>query len=383
MLGEMEMIDNSRIFSAPLCLIAKMSVFLTIVRKNNLDISFYGPINIFMIFNILSLSGGGFRGLYTAQVLACLEKEAGRPLAQCFDLICGTSIGGILAMALALEKPAQEILSLMEEQGPKIFPTPPKQFSYMAYRYRFLKSFCKAKFKNDNLKIMVEKKLFQDHTLADSRHRLLIPAFNYERGEPQFFKTHHHKDFYRDHERKMADIAMATSAAPVIFPIYPMSDTNFCYVDGGLVGNAPGLFGVHEATHFLEKDVKDIHLLSIGTMGGNFCRDASLRLNRGIISWREDLFLLTISAQEKVAHFMLQHQLGDRYYLIDKPPNSTQEKNIGLDIASKAAIETLKGAGEASAQEFVDKIRKKEITGFLSHEAEPFQPPSQSLGENL
>ena len=277
-------------------------------------------------------------------------------------------------MALALEKPAQEILSLLEEQGPKIFPPSPKPLSYLVRRCRFLQFFFKAKYSNDQLKSMVEKELFGDHILGDSRHRLLIPTVNYSTGKSQFFKTSHHKDFHRDRERKMDEVALSTSAAPIFFPIYKMPGTSFCYVDGGLVGNAPGLFGVHEATHFLEKDIGDIHLLSIGTMGGAFRMDASRQLNRGIFSWGEDLFFLTISAQEAVTDYMLQHQLGDRYCLIDELPSPKQEKNIGLDIASKAAIETLKSAGEASAYRFIDKLRKSEITNFLAHEAEPFNP---------
>ncbi len=277
-------------------------------------------------------------------------------------------------MALALEKPAGEILSLLEEWGPKIFPQPPKPFLRLVRAGRFLKSFFRAKYSNDQLRSMLENELFGDRTLGDSPHRLLIPAVNYSTGAPQVFKTPHHRDFYRDQERKMADVAMATSAAPLFFPIYKMPDTSFCYVDGGLVGNAPGLFGVHEATHFFKKDIKDIHLLSIGTMGGKVCRDSSRRLNGGIASWGEDIFLLTISAQEKMTDFVLKHQLGDSYCLIDGDPNSSQEKNMGLDVASKAAIETLKSAGEASANQFIDKVHKSEAPNFLSHNAEPYHP---------
>ena len=235
-------------------------------------------------FNILALSGGGFRGLYTATVLERLEEQAGKPVAQCFDLICGTSIGGILAMALALEKPARDIVNLMEQHGPEIFP---ETFcSRKGWLSSLCKSLCKAKYQNRQLKRMVDK-LFDNHTLADSPYRLLIPAVNYSAGKPQFFKTSHNERLREDYKRRMSDVAMATSAAPVFFPIYRSEDTNSCYVDGGLIGNAPGLFGIHEAIYFCGQAIEDIHLLSIGTMGGEFRMDASKRLNKGIVNWRE------------------------------------------------------------------------------------------------
>ena len=310
-------------------------------------------------FNILALSGGGFRGLYTATVLERLEKQVGKPVARCFDLICGTSIGGILAMALALEKPARDIMGLMEQHGPEIF----------AGRKGLLSCLCKAKYRNRQLKRMVDE-LFGNHTLADSSYRLLIPVVNYSAGKPQFFKTSHNERLREDHKRRMSDVAMATSAAPVFFPIYKSEDTTSCYVDGGLVGNAPGLFGLHEARYFCDQAIGDIHLLSIGTMGGEFRMDASKTLNKGIIGWRENLFLLTISAQEKTADFMLRHQLDHRYHLIDELPTSEQEKNIGLDVTSQAAIQTLKSMGEESARKFIGELV---APGFLSHTAEPFE----------
>ena len=68
-------------------------------------------------YHVLALSGGGYRGLYTATVLAELETVLGRPIASHFDLICGTSAGGMLALGLAAEIPAIELKALFEERG--------------------------------------------------------------------------------------------------------------------------------------------------------------------------------------------------------------------------------------------------------------------------
>lgn len=311
-------------------------------------------------FNILALSGGGFRGLYTATVLAGLEKRTEKPIARCFDLICGTSIGGVIALALGLEKPAEEIAAIIEKRGPEIFPNS---------RKHWVRYFFKPKHRNTMLQQAADE-LYGDSAMHDSRHRLIIPTVNYSTGKPQFFKTPHHDTFRADRERKMSDVALATSAAPIFFPVYQSKETSSCYVDGGLVGNAPGMFGVHEAMHFCGQDIADINLLSIGTMGGEFRMDSSKSLNKGIFQWREKIFLLTISSQEKITDFMLRHQLGERYFLIDELPTHEQAPNIGLDIADNAAIRTLKSMGEESAKAF---IGKPEANAFLSHSAPPYQ----------
>ena len=318
---------------------------------------------------ILSLSGGGFRGLYTAHVLAVLEERAGRPLARCFDLLCGTSIGGIIAMALALEIPAKRVAGLIENNGASIFPSSRRKW------LRWLK-YARPKYKAADMRGMLED-IFGEKTINDSTAKILVPSVNYSTGKPQIFKTPHCKGLWADYNPKMVDVALATSAAPAFFPIHRFGDTDSCYVDGGLFGNAPGLFGVYEAQHYLGHELDDIHLLAIGTMGGEFRLDASKSLEKGLICWGEDLFALTISTQEKVVDYMLKRMLKDRYSCVDELPTKDQVKNIGLDVATDAAIRTLKSAGMDSAKTFVGK---PEAGKFLSHVVPPFTSPTQSVG---
>ena len=195
-------------------------------------------------FNILSLSGGGFRGLFTAQALHELEERAGKPIGQCFDLICGTSIGGLIALAIGLEKPMSDVITLMEEHGEKIFPKrrtwnvpTPCGTLPLPVSGRM----CRAKYSNEALKSAVDS-FFDGARIGDSHHPLVIPTVNYSTGNPQMFKTAHHKDLTYDYRLKMSDVAMATSAAPFYFPIYEFEGD--CYVDGGLVGNNPAFFGI-------------------------------------------------------------------------------------------------------------------------------------------
>lgn len=318
--------------------------------------------------HVLALSGGGFRGLYTAVVLAALEKRAGKPLAQCFDLICGTSIGGIMALALSLEIPAERIVNQMKASGADIFP-PRRRAWPMCWR-----KWLRSKYSSVGLKAMLEE-LFGDSTINDSTTKIVVPSVNYSTGRPQFFKTPHDKPLCSDYKLKMADVALATSAAPMFFPIHKIAGTPSCYVDGGLFGNAPGLFGVYEAERYLKQELENIHLLAIGTMGGEFRINADDRLDKGLCGWGEDLFSLTISTQEKVTHFMLEKMLGDRYSYIDELPTKDQVKHVGLDVATAAAVDTLSSMGAHSAQKFVGSDEAKK---FLSHDAPKFVSPFTS-----
>lgn len=129
------------------------------------------------IFKILSLSGGGFCGLYTATVLAKIEERVGSPLARCFDLICGTSFGGILALALGMEKPMQEVVSEIEMGGSKVFR-----------KNGFGRKYFKPTYRNDGLRSVLEN-LFGDCLFGESKHSLLITVYDYSSGRPSFFKS--------------------------------------------------------------------------------------------------------------------------------------------------------------------------------------------------
>ena len=227
-----------------------------------------------MAFRILALSGGGYRGLFTVNLLKRLEQQAERPIGECFDLIAGTSIGGLIAIGLALGKPAEEIEQVFLEKGEAIFPRrkPNTQiFSKWREYYGMLR---KPKYDGVELRKAIESVVGIDTLIGDARTRLIIPAINMTKGSVQMFKTAHCRQFVVDKNRKAADVAMATSAAPFFFPLAQVGDA--FYADGGLAANAPDLCAIHEATAFLEQQPKDIFLLSIGTTTTKFSLPSSL-----------------------------------------------------------------------------------------------------------
>lgn len=293
-------------------------------------------------YHVLALSGGGYRGLYTATVLTELEAVLGRPIASHFDLICGTSAGGMLALGLAAEIPAQELKALFENEGNRIF-------GCRGLLRRLLGFWLTAKHDSTGLKTVLTER-FQDTTIGDLKHRVLVPAVNYSTGRGQFFKTPHHPTFELDHRMKIVDVALATAAAPVYFPL--SRNDRGVFADGGLVGNAPGLFGLHEVRTFLAPNQESlIRVLAIGTMTIGATVRGGASLDRGFGKWRGSLFDLVISAQESSVDYMLRQSLGSNYYQIDDKATPDQSLDVkALDRVSVGATNTLKDRGVHAAQ---------------------------------
>jgi hypothetical protein len=295
-------------------------------------------------FHVLALSGGGYRSLYTATVLLELESALGHPIAEHFDLICGTSAGGLLALALGLaqEVPAKELQALFLDKGKKIFDD-------RTLMRRLFGFWVAAKHSNAGLREVLEEQ-FKAATIGDLKHRVLVPTVNYSTGLGQFFKTPHHEKFEIDHRMSLVDVAMATSAAPVYFPL--VRNSRGVYADGGLVGNAPGFFGLHEVNTFLAPGGKaKVRVLSIGTMTIGATIRGGANLDRGALNWGGSLFDLVISAQASSSNYMLRQSLQDDYFQIDDAATPDQSKDVkALDRVTPASTNTLRDRATHAAQ---------------------------------
>ncbi|PIX11189.1 MAG: phospholipase, partial [Flavobacteriaceae bacterium CG_4_8_14_3_um_filter_31_8] len=140
-------------------------------------------------FKILSIDGGGIKGLYSASILASFENKTGKNIADHFDMICGTSTGGLIAIGLANGMSAKDLVDLYIANGSKIFPTSNSnlirgfQNSYKSFRQIFFSNKHSVK----PLKRILED-LFGDKTMNDSTNLLCIPSFNLTNGQPKVFK---------------------------------------------------------------------------------------------------------------------------------------------------------------------------------------------------
>ena len=294
---------------------------------------------------ILSLEGGGIRGAFTASVLAAFERATGKRVLDHFDLIVGTSTGGLIAIALGLGKSAAEILSFYQNAGPQIFGS-----NLLVRALRSVRHWVIAKHSAGPLKSSLLSFFGSDSTLEDSRARLVIPAFDATSGKPTCFKTPHHPRLRIDRARRAWEVGMATSAAPTFFPPY-CSSWGTTYVDGGIWANRPSLVGIVEALQYLDYQQEEIHLLSIRTPGSQF-RLPKMAIN-GRIPWirKGRLIEIIFGANGAAATFDGQILLGDRFLEIAADSGISP---ISLDDATQ--LDSLKGLGEEAARTNLDRV---------------------------
>ena len=265
-------------------------------------------------FKILSIDGGGIRGVFPARFLSELEADLGGHLADHFDLICGTSTGGILALALALKIPAKEAQLLYVENRKKIFSKPLLLKGRLGIR--------RSKYENRNLENLIKKKFAETNNgeqprLNDLKTRVCITGYDLINAKPKVFKTPHKDSYHIDKHIPAYQVAMATSAAPTYFnpysAHYQQLDNNetrefLMRVDGGVFANNPALIGLTEAHCALGIKYNDIELYSIGTGHTTYNETRSKILYGAInkpfgkIYWMSKIRILDLMMQAQAQH---------------------------------------------------------------------------------
>lgn len=321
-----------------------------------------------MAFQILSLSGGGYFGLYTATVLAEIESIIGAPIASRFDLIAGTSVGGIIALGLAAEVPAREIKAAFEKNGTSIFSARHVPKGRFARAIDLGRSAFQPKYDGQALRETIIQLVGAEAKIGSLKHPCIVPSVNLTKGAPQVFKTDHHENFRRDHLLKIVDVALATSAAPSYFPIAEIGDELFA--DGGLYANSPDLLALHEAETFFGVPSDSVRVLSVGTTTARFAFSHKPGVRLGFVDWASGQRLVRsmLSSQQMIVDFMLKHKLGNRYLRLDIHQSREQEEDLALDAANTDAQKTIRGLAEATIREAVGK---PDLPEFLKHVAAP------------
>lgn len=291
------------------------------------------------MFKILSLDGGGIRGAFTAAVLAEFERRLERPIGDYFDLVAGTSTGGLIAAAVASGVPAQQIVDFYKQEGPSVFtrraPYRPqkrsRRFAMPAARRLARKltgialdDVLQSKYRSELLASAMTA-VFGAALVGDVRKcRLVIPAVDLTVGRTVVFKTPHLPNLTRDRHYCLVDVLLATTAAPTYFPHAELPGGGAA-VDGGLWANNPSLVAYTEAMKIHECakrecdpsfHASEIEILSIGTGNPRY----SLRPpgdNAGIGWWGPRVFDVASISQAQGVSFQLLYLLGKRYRRVD------------------------------------------------------------------
>jgi len=280
-------------------------------------------------FRVLSLDGGGMRGVYASTYLGELAEAFARKrhvpaldVGKGFDLIVGTSTGGIVACALAAGVPLRDVVALYREHGAAIFPMKlPTRFRFslitqlftrpaaLASGARALREILEARFGNETLEDVYTRR----------RIALAIPAVEMNRHHSWVFKTPHHPNTNgRDNRYRLADVCLATTAAPLFRSLAPLDDPNggasyFVFADGGLWANNPVIVGLVEALELATPE-QPIEIFALGTCG----RPAGQRIDRGdvhrgLVAWKfgGEAAAVSLDAQEfafdNIARMLSRH----------------------------------------------------------------------------
>lgn len=306
-------------------------------------------------FQILALDGGGAKALFSAYVLARLEADLGIKIADSFDLITGTSAGGILALGLGAGLRPAEIATHYKQLVTKVFPRSrrrwwrwPLRLTHPSYDASTLRSALGG--------------VFGDRILGQSIKRLVIPAWDVQKGGVHIFKTPHHERLRRDWKIPMADVALATSAAPAYFPGARVDGHRL--VDGGVWANNPSVVGIAEAVSMLTVPLSAIGVLNIGTTEALSNHPKKLDTG-GLATWACYAVPLVLTAGSRGGQGIAEHLVGkddySRFDVIVPDGVYTLDDADPDDLAAHAAA-----ASRDLSPTFTER--------FAAHVADPYEP---------
>jgi uncharacterized protein len=326
-------------------------------------------------FKILAIDGGGIKGLYSARILQhfeqSLQNQHNDPelrLVDFFDLLCGTSTGGLIALGISLRIPMSRICDIYQIHGPDIFPNPDS-----FYRKIIRQTLYRGKFSNKYLKkVLID--FFGDHTLADSQSLLCIPSYDFTHGTYALFRYDHKEgNLSRHNKLKYVDVALSTSAAPTYFPLAQIKEENNTqYLDGGVWANNPSLVGFTEAMRYFVGEGKaydSVQLLSVASLNVSTGKPPMLRKERSFIDWSSDLFDLSLIGQSAFCDVFLNTMVKNTYLPLEyiRIPSAEisaqQVKYIGLDNASEKSLNLMKQMGDHMYHRFKNEPLIEKILG--------------------
>lgn len=214
-----------------------------------------------MTFKILSIDGGGIRGVYPAHILKCFEEKLGINLLESFNMIAGTSTGSIIAAGVACNIRAAEMVNMYKEHGADIFK---KKKSRIPFKKQSTATqlMLESVYESSSLSDVLNG-VFNDITLGQVAKPLILPATDVGNGGVHVFKSAYDPTFIRDRSVKVRDAVLASCSAPTFFDPHKVNE--YLLSDGGLWANNPALVAAIDAQKRLGINYDDIQVVSIGT----------------------------------------------------------------------------------------------------------------------
>jgi predicted acylesterase/phospholipase RssA len=304
---------------------------------------------------VLALDGGGAKALFTAHVLARLEEDLGVRVIDHFDLIAGTSAGGIIALGLGAGLRPAEIVERYSDLAERVFPRSRQS------KWRYPRRVWSPTYSGDVLRTALGEVL-GERLLGESAKRLVIPSWDVQRGEVHIFKTPHHERLRRDWKIPMVDVAMATTAAPTYFPAAKVDGHRL--IDGGVWANNPSVVAIGEAASMLGAALEAIRVLNVGTVDQRTIHPE--RLDRGgWAAWVKPAVALMITATSRGAQGTAAHLIGKENFA--RFDATVPGDIFTLDRASPEAL-----AGLAAGESRVLGPLYADL--FADHVASPYFP---------
>ena len=311
-------------------------------------------------FKILCIDGGGIKGIFSASVLAKYEEIYGVKMTDYFDLIAGTSTGGIIALGASLGIPMSDIVKFYEEKGPAIFscvdlPKTKLGKSLRELRMGIRQALIKSKYNSKNLESAL-REVFGDAVLKDSNNLLCIPSYKITTARNRIFKKDY-GPYHTDNKLSYVDVALATAAAPTYFPIKEIENEQ--YIDGGLWALNPTIVALTEfARNFYNKiapyDYDSVSILSISSCEKSI-QDYARMKERSFYSWKDTLFDIYTNGQNQSANFFVEQIRPFLSFNVEiirvanEPLSPNLSPYIEMDSASKDSMNLMKGLGSDTA----------------------------------
>lgn len=319
------------------------------------------------MYRVLSIDGGGIRGILPGMLVSALEKkiqlktgDENARVADYFDLFAGTSTGGILTLGYLCpdeQDPgkskftADEVVDIYLDEGDEIFSVP------LMKRIRSLNGTLDEKYPATELEAALEAK-FGNVMLSQLRKPCLVSSYDIRRRRPTFFKQHKAAE---DNARnfKIRDVARATSAAPTYFePARILSDTGTRYplVDGGVIANDPALCAYAEARTLESVGARDMLLVSIGCAPGDNLKRYTYDEAKdwGLAGWVKPIVDITFEGGPQISEYVLNEIFNsvDASHNYHRILPNLLDASPEMDDASTENLKRLKEAGEDNVRTF-------------------------------